>query len=515
MNRSKIVWQGVISAALLGLGSTVFSAETAAADPKAELAASRAVNLAKQLNEAFIEVADKVSPAVVVISVTQKASASDNDDEDNSFWELLPPELRRRFFEERGEGRGQKTPRRPRAMMGRGSGFVISEDGYIITNNHVVEEAQKITVRFKDSKEYVAEVKGRDPQSDLAVIKINAKGLTPVKLGDSAATRVGEFVIAVGAPFDLDYSVTVGHVSAKGRSFERYMGTQQYLDQDFIQTDASINPGNSGGPLINLYGEVIGINSMIRGMNTGIGFAIPSNLARTVSDHLIKDGRFARSWIGVGIGGLREDRDYKDWLPNSEDGVIVHSIVPKGPASKSDLKAGDVVVAVDGHPVKSSRELKEQISSRPVGSTVTLDVFRQESASSGKMKMAKAKVKVKTEALPEDDGDTPVGGKKKSADGETSSNFGLTVRALNKETAEQYGIEMTSGVLVTAVERDSSGEQKGIRAGDIITEVNRVPVSNVKQYREAIKAADAKRGVVVNFVSKGTSRFTVLKESDE
>ena len=250
------------------------------------------------------------------------------------------------------------APSLPEAPPGRGSGFVISEDGYILTNNHVVEDAEKITVRFKDSKSFTATVKGRDPQSDLAVIKIDAKGLTPAKMGDSDTTRVGEFVIAVGAPFALDYSVTIGHVSAKGRSviLDPVAG-----DQDFIQTDASINPGNSGGPLVNLYGEVIGINSMIRGMNTGIGFAIPSNLAKQVMPRLMQDGKFTRARIGVVICGLREVQDYK--LKRRDRGWRRGvRIAQDGPAEKSDLKAGDIIVAVDGKPVKTARELKDEIA---------------------------------------------------------------------------------------------------------------------------------------------------------
>jgi S1-C subfamily serine protease len=348
-------------------------------------------------------------------------------------------------------------------------------------------------------------VKGRDPQSDLAVIKIDAKGLIPAKMGDSDATRVGEFAIAIGAPFFFDYSVTIGHVSAKGR---QVIGGEQGagLDQDFIQTDASINPGNSGGPLVNLYGEVIGINSMIAGMNTGIGFSIPSNLAKKVMSHLIQEGKFTRARIGVEILGLKEDQDYKSSVPGIEDGVVIRGIAPDGPAAKSDLKAGDIVTGVDGKAVKTSRELKDEIAYKKVGQTVTLDVARMDASK----KVKNLKIKVKTDAFPgEEDNDN--GSSRNGANAEPT-NFGLTVRPITKEFADEYGVEATSGVFVTAVEPGSAAEEKGIRAGDVITEVNRRPVANMKQFRDALGAANSKNGAIINFTSKGTSRITVLKD---
>jgi serine protease Do len=475
------------------------SCVASAAPPASSKDSSQALELARQLNQAFIEVADKVSPAVVTIEVTQKQSAQ-RFDESNPLWDMLPPEMRRRFFDENGQPRGNNQPRQ-RRQVGSGSGIVITEDGYILTNNHVVEDAEKITVRFKDSQSFTAEVKGVDPQSDLAVIKINAKGLIPAKLGDSAATRIGEFVVAVGAPFSLDYSVTVGHVSAKGRAFAEFGG---YADQDFIQTDASINPGNSGGPLVNLYGEVIGINSMIRGLNTGIGFAIPSNLAKQVMDHLIREGKFVRARIGVGINDLREYQDYKTKMPNLKDGVVIDGILPDGPAAKSELKAGDVVVAVDGKPVKTSRELKEEIAYKKVGQVVTLDVARLDAAN----KIKDLKIKVKTDAIPDDKNVA----QRSTSSGTERSNFGISVGPLTKEVADEYEIETTSGVVVTAVESESIAEEKRIKVGDVITEVNRTPVSNPRKFREAMNASDPKKGVVINFISDGTSRFTVLKE---
>jgi serine protease Do len=504
MKKIRILLTGCAAAAVLASVTFFGHAKDpapAAADAQKQLASSRNVDLAKQLNEAFIEVADKVSPAVVVIQVTQKAGAAVTmDDEENPF-DLLPPDVRRFFGGDPRNGGGQNrrgaSPRRPPVVQGQGSGVVISDDGYILTNNHVVEGAETIKVRFRDSRVFTAEVKGRDPQSDLAVIKINAKNLVTAKLGDSAAARVGEFVIAIGAPFQLDYSVTIGHLSAKGRS----VIFDPNLDQDFLQTDASINPGNSGGPLVNLYGEVIGINAMIRGMNTGIGFAIPSNLAKQVIPHLMKEGHFTRSRIGVEIRGLREDQEYKEFVPNLEDGVVIHGITANGPAAKSDLKVRDVVVAVDGKPVKSARELKEEVAYKKPGETVTLDVVRGDK---------KLKIKVKTEAFAEEE--TTLSSRKTPGNEADTANFGLSVRPLTKDLAEQYGVEATSGVIVTGVDRNSPAADKLLQPGDVIIEVDGKPVKDTKQFRDALKKSDPKRGALVSLLSKGSSRFVVLKE---
>src|SRR6185503_5606750 len=261
---------------------------------------SAALDLARQLNQAFIEVADHVSPAVVVVKVAQKPSQLDLEGEDNPLWDMLPPEFRRQLERQREKQRNKndksdESPgsKEPPVFNGQGSGVVIRPEGYILTNRHVVDGAEKIKVKFNNGDEFDAEVRGVDPQSDLAVLKIDPKGrkLTAARLGDSEKTRVGEFAIAIGAPFELDYSVTFGHVSAKGRS---RIINDPTMDQDFIQTDANINPGNSGGPLVNIEGEVIGINTLIKGLRTGIGFAIPVNLVKEVSDKLIAHGKFTR-----------------------------------------------------------------------------------------------------------------------------------------------------------------------------------------------------------------------------
>ena len=444
-----------------------------------------------------------MSPSVVLITVTQKAAAQENADE--SWWDMLPEQYRRRF-EQWGGRRGRRTPARPEKTMGQGSGIIITEDGYILTNNHVVEQADTISVRLMDGRRFDATIKGRDPESDIAVIKIDAKGLTKAMLGDSDKTRVGEFAIAIGAPFSFNYSVTVGHVSGKGRSKE--LLTEGFQDKDFIQTDASINPGNSGGPLVNLYDEVIGINAMILGMNTGIGFAIPINLAKRVADHLMHEGKFTRSRIGVGIDDLRDQQDFKELdkslAPDVDDGAVVTAILPNGPAAKSDLKAGDVITAVNGKTVKSSRQLQDEIFPIKVGQVVALSVVR------GKEHLT---IKITTDAMPSDD--TMAQNSPKNNGQVDAAGYGLTVQALTKDVAEQLNIEVGSGVVVASVEPNSPAEEHHIKAGDVITEINRKPVNNPRQFREAVRTSDPKHGMMVNLVGEQGSRFLVLKSDGQ
>jgi serine protease Do len=454
------------------------------------------LDLARQLNEAFIQVADQASDSVVVIIVTGKTT-EDESDELGPFMDSLPPEIRK-YLEEHS---GRQHRNQPHKFEGLGSGIIVTADGYILTNNHVVENADKIVVRFKDGRQFDGVVKGTDPESDVAVIKIAASGLTPAKLGDSDATRVGEFVVAIGAPFELSYSVTVGHVSAKGRSFEREMGPS-YADQDFIQTDASINPGNSGGPLVNLYGEVVAINTMIQGLNTGIGFAIPINLAKRVMLHLISEGKYTRSWLGIGIGDLREDHDFQTLdgklAPDVKEGVIVKEIRSDGPAAKSELRAGDVITAVDSKPVKTSRQLKDEIATQAAGHVTVLDVVRASEHLS--IKVAVAALPVDDEAAVEPHHSSPQSG---------PVWLGLSIEPVSKSMSVKNHLE---GVVVTAVQPESAAAQSGIVAGDVITEINRKHIATPRQFRDAIKAADASGGIMINLVSKGATRFVVVKD---
>jgi serine protease Do len=482
MHQAKTVVCGLLTALLMTGGTSVLALD------------SPALSLARQLNEAFIEVADKVSPSVVVIEVTEKVS-----DDDDSWLDLLPPEERQRHHFHRHNSR-------PHTVEGEGSGVIVSADGYILTNDHVVENADTIKVKFKDGRSFDAEIKGTDPESDIAVIKIKAKGLTPATLGDSDSTRVGEFVLAIGAPFALSYSVTFGHVSAKGRSFEGQTGG--YADQDFIQTDASINPGNSGGPLVNLYGEVIAINTMIEGMNTGIGFAVPINLAKRVKDHLIAEGKFTRSWIGIEMLGLREYEEHEDpdkqLAPDTDEGIVVMGMLDNSPASKSGLRLGDVIVSVEGKTIKTARELKDSIALQPPGHVLALNIVR------GKEHLS---VKVQTEALP---ADAELAAAKPRPNTEAKSPvFGLSVQTMSADLAGQYGVAPGVGVVVTAVESDSPAAENGIQEGDVITDINRQRITSPQQFRQALKAANAKKGIKVYVKRNGSSRLVILKDDGQ
>jgi len=479
------------SAALCGLAAAIL-----ASGPPAGGGEPPALDLARQLNEAFVAAAEKVSPAVVVIDIRQKVKGSD----EGSFWDILPPELRRRF---QNHGGAQRS--RPRWVEGEGSGIIISADGYILTNHHVVEDADQIIVRLKDGRTFEGTVKGSDAESDIAVVKINASGLTAAKLGDSDATRVGEFVLAIGAPFELNDTVTVGHVSAKSRALDGMRGN---MDQDFLQTDAKILPGNSGGPLVNLYGEVIGVNTMIEGLGTGIGFAVPINRARRVKDHLIAEGRFARSRLGIYIDDLKNDRDYLDLdgklAPDTREGVVVAAIISGGPADKSELRPGDVITAVDGKSVKTRQQLRDEVAGKKPGRATRLDVVR------GKEHLA---ISLTPQAMPEQE--ELAARTRRSQSQPQPAALGLSVQGLTKDSAKQYGVDLSAGVIVTAVEPDSLAEQGGVKAGDVITDVNRRHVSTARQFGEAVKAADLRRGVMLNLISEGQSRFIVLKQSDD
>jgi serine protease Do len=464
------------------------------------------LDLARQLNEAFVSVADQASASVVVIKVAQKPGrmmfqlpeGNPFFDEDNPLYEHF-----RRFFEQREREQEQQQPeRQPRRapqrqrepqFNGQGSGVVIRADGYIMTNRHVVEDAEKIKVRFKDGREFDAVVRGMDAQSDIAVLKIEGTGLPVAKLGDSAKVRVGEFAIAIGAPFDSNIVPSFAGGSA--------------MDQDFIQTDASINPGNSGGPLVNINGEVIGINTMIRGMNTGIGFAVPINLAREVADKIVLEGKFTRAWLGVSVSALKDflqvRPEFAEFAKGVKSGVVVSELVEGGPAAKSDLKPSDIITSVEGTPVNNAQELRNAVRAKPIGKELTLDVVRNNKTT---------KIKVKTEAWPEEA--MLVSNQRPSA-APAATGLGFSVKALTQELADQLKLKANSGLVVSAVERGSAAEAAGIKPGDVITEINRKPVTSMREFRDAAKDADLKKGVIVNFVSGGTAKFEVLKDDGE
>lgn len=456
------------------------------------------VDVARRLENAFEKVADRTSESVVVITSTKKmgskASASGEEDGNDQF-EGTPFEY---FFR-------QMPKQHPRDVDSQGSGIILRKDGYILTNNHVVDGADTIKVRLKDGREFEAKLIGGDPapRTDIAVIKIDAKDLSAAQLGDSEKVKVGQWAIAIGAPYELDYSFTVGFVSAKGRSAVWGRGENAY--EDYIQTDASINPGNSGGPLCDIEGRVIGMNTLIRGINRGIGFAIPINMARTVADQLIEKGKVVRSWIGVELGLLSDYESDKEALAlpkNLKDGLIVFRIHPDTPAAASDLKPTDIIVAVDGTPVKTIKQLQVQILRKPVGQKVTLDVVRD-----GKP----TKVALQTAEMPDE---TQFASRQKPGKAKTESAFGLTVQTLTKELAQRLNLDDMAGVVVTEVAEGSTAQERGLQHGDVITEVGRQPVHSADEFKKAIATANSKDGVLLYVKRNGTSTFVVLKEKE-
>ena len=439
----------------------------------------------------FVQLAERLSPAVVNISTTSQGETAPQMGGQNPFGKGDPHE----FFEpfERFFGPMPKHPFKQRSL---GSGFIINRDGYILTNNHVIENADEIIVKPENEKEYKAKVIGRDAKTDIAVIKIeDAPDLTPATLGNSDDLRVGEWVMSIGNPFGLEHSVTAGIVSAKGR----FIGQGSY-DQ-FIQTDAAINPGNSGGPLINLKGEVVGINTAIysrSGGNIGIGFATPINVAKDLLPELEAKGKVTRGWLGVMIQKvtpeIAESLNLKD-----QHGALVADVMKDGPAAEAGIKVGDVIVEFDGHSVKDSTELPLLVARTGIGKTVKLKVLRDKGTETVSVKIGELKDEETAAAAP---------GKEE--------NFGLTVQPLTPDIAESLGLSGdVKGVVVSAVEPGSAADDAGLHRGDVILEVNREPVKDIAAYRKALKAAGKGKSVLF-LVRRGENTiFIALKPSND
>ncbi len=432
------------------------------------------------LGRAFSSIAQKASPAVVGIQATKKVAASGysrgrpfGDDSTDSFEE----EMFRYFFGPRRSPRDREDSET--RQVAQGSGFLISPDGYILTNNHLVGGAETVTVELNDGAKMTAEIVGTDPQTDVAVVKIDKKGLPYVDLADSDAVEVGEWVVAIGNPFGLSHTVTAGIVSAKGRD---ELGVTGY--DDFIQTDAAINFGNSGGPLLNLDGKAIGINTAIIGPggNVGIGLAIPSNMAKDVYSQLKESGEVVRGFLGVGMNpvepgmgeyfGLEDDR-----------GVIITRVMDDSPAEKAGMKVDDVVVELEGKPVEGISDFRYRVAMYKPGSKVEIVVVRD-----GKRKKLTAVLEKRSEAIVAIDR-----GSRK-----IEESLGMSLQNLTKEYASRLGYEDLSGVLVMEVKPGSLADEAGIEVGTLIMDVNRKPVRNVKEFNEAVeKAQDEGKGNVL------------------
>lgn len=433
----------------------------------------------------FADLVDKVSPAVVNISTTKMPKSPDFfSDHQSPFEEFFGRGFWEKFF-------GRKLPQQKQRSLG--SGFIVSREGYIITNSHVVEEAEQINIRLVNEKTYEAEVVGRDEKTDLALIKAK-KGADfpePVKLGDSNKLRVGDWVMAIGNPFGLDHTVTAGIVSAKGR----VIGAGPY--DDFIQTDASINPGNSGGPLFNIQGEVVGINTLIystTGGNIGIGFAVPINMAKGIMEQLKKQGRVTRGWMGVSLQNLTPELA-ETFGVKDQEGALITDVIPASPADKAGLKKGDIVVECNGKKIKRIQDFSRQVGTTTIGDSVNLIVVRDR-----ERKTFVVTVKEKEEV-------------KKLAPENIGPDIGIQVEELTPEVAQNFGYpETEQGVIIFQVEPRSAADEAGLKSGDVIKEVNRKPVNSLKDFRDTIKDSSLQGGILFFVNRKEGSFFVVIKE---
>ncbi|MFN2541314.1 MAG: trypsin-like peptidase domain-containing protein [Chthoniobacterales bacterium] len=455
-------------------------------------AAEQGKDVVHALNNAFAKVFEVVAPSVVIIEISKKDDGSDGPSLEDFFFQG-PPD----------ENNPRRSPRNSQPTQSEGSGFIVRPDGYIFMNFHVVEAADKIDVKLKDGRGFPAKVVGTDEKTDIAVIKIDAKDLPAAQLGDSDAVRVGQFAFAIGAPFKLDYTFTYGVVSGKGRS--KLFTTGGYSISDYLQTDASINPGNSGGPLCDIDGKVIGMNTLINGLNRGLGFAIPINMAKDIGAELIAGHKIVRPWLGIRIETLGDDPSIRDMFKGVDKGVVVRTIEADAPASKSDLRPFDLITNVDSAPVATDSQLQHEILKKKIGQNVELAVWR---------KGRTLKIPIKTGELPSEiarASNQPIQpGQPKPED---TGKFGLQVQEITKEVAERLHLDVDHGVIVTDVADNSIAAAQDIQREDIITEVDQKPVKDVASFREALNQADPKRGVLLYLDRKGTKTFAVLKAS--
>ena len=434
---------------------------------------------AKDWRKGFVEVAKKVKPSVVSIRSERTVTVGPGVGED--FFKGTPFED---FFKEHG------GPPAKRKQMGEGSGVIVDAQGYILTNYHVVAGAEKISIHLFDGRELKGTVRGTDPRTDLAVVHVEAANLPTATLGDSDKLQVGEWAIAIGSPFGLEETVTVGVISAKGRSG---LGTGNY--EDFIQTDASINPGNSGGPLVNIDGDVIAINAMIIQPGQGIGFAIPINLAKTIMVELIKTGKVVRPWVGIGLQDITSDL-MKFFNLKEKTGALISQVYAGSPAEKAGLKVGDVVIEVGGVKVTNSQDVVREVLKKKVGQSVNFVFLRE-----GK----RTEISVTTAQMPEKIGERgPVQPPREW--------FGLRVSNVTPDLAKQLGLKKTEGIVVVGVEPNSVAQAAGLRAGDMILEVNRQKVLSEDDYRSVMEKANLDQGVLFLIDRAGSTFFATLTE---
>lgn len=469
----------LLAGVVVGLGLSI------ALDLQRDAAAQRrerpvAVGLGSGLESPFVPVVEKALPAVVFVDVKKKVAST----------AMLPQdEFMRRFF-------GQEMPQRPRVAPTSGSGFIIDRAGHILTNNHVVANAQLITVTLNDQRTFDARVVGSDPETDVAVLRIDGEDLPVLPLGDSDQLRIGDWAIAIGNPLgELRGSVTVGIISAQGRStLNIFGGTPAF--QDFIQTDAPINFGNSGGPLCNVRGEAVGINTAINQNAQGIGFAIPINLAKHVADQLIASGRVKRAWMGVSLAELTPELAEGFGLKDRR-GVLVQEVMRGQPAERAGLKRNDVIVELNGDPVTEMQKFRIRVAEMPVGSRIQLVVLRDGRRVPIGLTLAERTDSAVAQGVP--------GGT------EAPALAGLRVRDLSDGEKEAAGL--AAGVMVVVVQPGGAAEEAGLQPGDLIEEVGGKPVDSSDGFARALREAreSGKRNAVLLVTREGATRYVPLR----
>jgi serine protease Do len=475
----KIIIALLMVGALVGFGYGVSTAVKHSTTPNSTVVTNSDIPM---IPANFSDLAEKVRPGVVNIQVVKKVKnvgfGSPNFfgnpfGEKNPFGDFFGP-----FSEE--------NPPKGFEQRGVGSGFVMNRDGYILTNNHVVEDADQIKVKLANGKEYDGSIVGRDSKTDLALIKIKASSdLQSLNLGNSDDLKVGSWVVAVGSPFGLEQTVTAGIVSAKGR----VIGSGPY--DNFIQTDASINPGNSGGPLINMKGEVVGINTAIIASGQGIGFAIPINMAKEIAPQLQEKGHVTRGWLGVSIQevtpALAKSFDLKE-----KKGALVAQVISGSPAEKAGIEQGDVIVEFDGKEVTDSKDLPRIVASTPIGKAVTIKLLRNGKALDRQVKVGEMEEKVEAAKAP------------------SHKSLGITVQNLTPEIARGLGLKKDTGVVVARVEPGSPAADAGIQTGDMVQEVNRKPVKNVEDFVQKVEKVKGQDNVLLLIQRGQNNLFAAL-----
>jgi len=441
--------------------------------------------------QTFVEIAKTVKPAVVNIYAT-KSGRSDGPHAmpfDDPFF--------RRFFGDEFFRRFEQQPRE-RKERGLGSGVIVESSGLIITNNHVVGKADEIRVTLSDKREFKAKLIGTDPKTDIAVVRIEATGLPTMSWADSDKLEVGEFVLAVGNPFGLTQTVTLGIVSALGRA----AGIAEY--EDFIQTDAAINPGNSGGALVNVQGELVGINTAIfsqSGGNMGIGFAVPSNMAQSIMAQLVQTGKVVRGWLGVSIQELTPELASQFGIGDTK-GVLVSDVMDDSPAKKAGFERADVIVQYDGKSMDSPTHLRNAVAQTPVGKKVTVKIIRDKKPKTIELAIAE-QPKSMTQSGEEDSGDSAT---------PTGVLSDLEVRELNEELASRYGLKSSErGVVVVRVKPGSTAEELGVREGDIVVEVNRQAVTSIKVYERIAGKLPKDQAVLLLLKRQGRTIYLTIR----